>query len=230
MLEIKDVSFSYDKEQVLDNISATFYAQKIYGILGANGAGKTTLFRLIDGINVPSSGKIRFQYNSISSSQVAYLETENYFYPHMKGREYLDLLSHNNANFNISLWNNIFKLPLDEVIDTYSTGMQKKLALFGILSLDRPILLLDEPFNGLDLEAVEKFNRILEELKKTGKIVIVASHILQVLKTNCNEIKFLHQGKVQRTFERSDFNQIKEIIQETLLQDSESILRKIFNE
>jgi|AntRauTorcE11897_2_1112592.scaffolds.fasta_scaffold01651_6 ABC-2 type transport system ATP-binding protein len=228
MLEIKNINFSYGKKQVLDDVSISFPSGKVHGILGANGAGKTTLFQIIYGLLTPSSGKIIFPNKDFNTSQIGSLETEMHFYPYMKGEEYIDLLSDGNPEFNINLWNEVFKLPLNKLIDTYSTGMKKKLALLGIISLDKPIMLLDEPFNGLDLEAVENFNLILKELKKKNKIIVLTSHILQVLKTNCDQINFLNKGAIQQTFNKPEFGNIDEFIKSNITRHSESILQNIF--
>lgn len=229
MIKIKSVEFSYGNKQVLDQISVNFTSGEVHGILGVNGAGKTTLFRIIYGSLTPTNGTIRYQNKIVNTSQIGYLETENTFYPYMKGQEYIDLLSHDNDDFDPDTWNSIFKLPLKDLIDTYSTGMKKKLALLGILSLDRPIMLLDEPFNGLDLESAEYLNQILKELKKQNKIIVLTSHILQVLKDNCDRVSFLHTGKIQNTFDKEDFYRINDLIESTITQNSNKILYSLFN-
>ena len=229
MLKIKNIDFSYEKEQVLRDFSIELKAGNIHGILGANGAGKTTLFQIVYGLLTPSKGEIIFPDKSFDTSQLGYLETEPQFYPYMKGVEYIDLLSHGNSIFDMDLWNEIFKLPLNKLIDTYSTGMKKKLALLGIISQDKPIMLLDEPFNGLDLETVENLNLILKELKKENKIIVLTSHILEVLKINCDKISFLNKGSVQKTFSKSGFQDINTYIKSDITQHSESVIQSIFS-
>ncbi len=229
MLKIKNIDLSYEKEQVLRDFSIELKAGNIHGILGANGAGKTTLFQIVYGLLTPSKGEIIFPDKSFDTSQIGYLETEPQFYPYMKGVEYIDLLSHGNSIFDMDLWNEIFKLPLNKLIDTYSTGMKKKLALLGIISQDKPIMLLDEPFNGLDLETVENLNLILKELKKENKIIVLTSHILEVLKINCDKISFLNKGSVQKTFSKSGFQDINTYIKSDITQHSESVIQSIFS-
>jgi len=230
MLKIKNIDFSHGEEQVLRAFSLELKAGNIHGILGANGAGKTTLFQIIYGLLTPSKGEIIFPDKGFNPSQIGYLETEPRFYPYMKGAEYIDLLSHGNPTFNIDLWNKIFKLPLNKLIDAYSTGMKKKLALLGIISQDKPIMLLDEPFNGLDLETVENLNLILKELKKGNKIIVLTSHILEVLKINCDKISFLNKGSIRQTFSKPDFQNIDKYIKSDLTQQSESIIQSIFSQ
>ena len=230
MLKLKNINFSYGDNEVLSGISLELKKGNIYGVLGANGAGKTTLFQIIYGLLIPSKGEVIFPDKSFDASQIGYLETEPRFYPYMKGAEYIDLLSHGNPAFDVGTWNEIFKLPLNKLIDAYSTGMKKKLALLGIISQDKPTMLLDEPFNGLDLETVENLNLILKELKKENKIIVLTSHILEVLKLNCDKISFLHNGAVQQTFSKSDFQHIDEYIKSDITQHSEAIIRSIFSQ
>jgi ABC-2 type transport system ATP-binding protein len=202
-------------------------------MLGANGAGKTTLFQIIYGLLTPSKGEVIFPEKNFDTSNIGYLETEPRFYPYMKGEEYIDLLSHGNPTFDANLWNEIFKLPLNKLIDTYSTGMKKKLALLGIISQDKPIMLLDEPFNGLDLETVGNLNLILKELKKKNKIIVLTSHILEVLKINwlcsSDKISFLNKGSIQQTFSKPDFQNIDKYIKSNITQHSELVIHNIFS-
>ena len=230
MLKIKNISFSYGDEQVLFDVSLELKPGHIHGVLGANGAGKTTLFQIVYGLLTPSKGKIILPDKSFDTSQIGYLETEPRFYPYMMGTEYIDLLSHGNPAFDLDLWNEIFKLPLNKLIDTYSTGMKKKLALLGIISQDKPAMLLDEPFNGLDLETVENLNLILKELKKENRIIVLTSHILEVLKINCDKISFLNKGTVRKTFSKPDFQDINGYIKSDITQYSESIIQNIFSQ
>lgn len=230
MLKIKNINFSYGDEQVLHNVSLELKAGNIHGVLGGNGAGKTTLFYIIYGLLTPSTGEVIFPDNRFGTSQIGYLETEPSFYPYMKGAEYMDLLSHGNPLFDVAQWNRVFKLLLHKQIDIYSTGMKKKLALLGLISQDKPIMLLDEPFNGLDLETVENLNLILAELKKKNKIIVITSHILEVLKINCEKISFLNHGSVQQTFSKPDFQNITEYIKTNITQHSNSVIQNIFNQ
>jgi ABC-2 type transport system ATP-binding protein len=99
----------------------------------------------------------------------------------------------------------LFLLPLDQVIDQYSTGMKKKLALLGVLKQDKPILILDEPFNGLDMETCRIIHLIILQLKEKGKTIIVTSHILETLTNLCDYIHLLEGGKVIKSIERKNF-------------------------
>ena len=154
------------------------------------------------------SGEIIFNEKPIERSSIAYLESAHYFYPHLIGMDYLELFKSNNKNFNIELWNNLMKLPLEDLISSYSSGMKKKLALMGIIALNRPVLLLDEPFNTLDLESVELLKKIIPSLKEEGKIIIVTSHILETLTEICNEIHYLIDGKIISSYTPTNFEKL----------------------
>lgn len=205
MLEIKHLTFAYGEHVVLDDLDLQVQTGSIHGILGVNGAGKTSLFKCLYGLQSPQAGTILRERVPLNFRQIAFLETSNYFYSYITGREYLQLCAATSGNFSISDWNRIFKLPMDHLVDTYSTGMKKQLAFLGILAQERPILILDEPFNGLDLESNEKLSIIIQELRKKGKTILIASHILETLTRNCDRISHLSDGRIRTTYEAVDF-------------------------
>lgn len=208
MLILQEVGHSYGEQRVLDSISLEIAAGEIHGILGMNGAGKTTLFRCLYGQLQPQRGDCRWMGEPTSHRNIAFLETENYFYPYIKGIEYLKLLSQK-TQFDIEGWNRIFQLPLDRLVDNYSTGMKKKLAFLGVLALQRPILLLDEPFNGIDIESNEKIRQILLRLQESGKTIILSSHIIPSLTDLCDNISYLSEGRLQQTYTKPQFGELE---------------------
>ena len=209
MLEFKNIKLSYGTKEVLKGLNLQIQSGDIHGILGMNGAGKTTLFRSIYGFLKPVSGSFYFNENILLQKQIAFLETENYFYAFMKGREYLELLSDKEKSFDIDAWNALFELPLQQFTDAYSTGMKKKLAFLGVLALQRPIFILDEPFNGVDIESNEKISLILERLKAQGKTIIISSHIIQSLTKICDKISYLNNGVIERTYGKAEFPELE---------------------
>lgn len=204
MLKINQLQINYGQKTVLKQVQFQVEAGEIVGILGMNGAGKTTLFRAIYGHLIPVKGQVLWQQQSIATSDISFLETTNYFYPFLRGEEYLRLLHPNNELD--TRYQKIFNLPLNDLIETYSTGMKKSLAFWGNLLLDRPILILDEPFNGVDLERVEHFHFLIQQLQESGKIILISSHILETLTRICNRILFLSDGEIRRTYEQSSFD------------------------
>jgi len=213
MLSISNLTTSYEKNVVHEGLDLTLEEKKIHGIMGINGAGKTTLLNVIYGLKSPDSGAITWKGNPMLPPLIGYLDTNNYFYSRITAWEYLRLFQIKNPGFDIEEWNKIFELPLHDLIDTYSSGMQKKLALLGILGLDRPILMLDEPFNNLDIETNHILKNILKMIAESGKTIIVTSHILESLTVLCDKIHHLGNRVIIKTYEQSQFGDIeKEIL------------------
>jgi ABC-2 type transport system ATP-binding protein len=209
MIKINNLSVSFSEKQVLKDISVNFLPSKIYGIVGLNGAGKTTFFNTLGGLIKPNKGTITWNEKAITHKEIAYLETVNFFYSRITGGEYLDIFEQTNADFNVEILQQYLKLPLDELIEKYSTGMKKKLALLGILKQNRSIFILDEPFNGLDLETNKVLEIIIAQLKEKRKTILVSSHIIDPLLKVCDEILFLENGVFTRTFKKDDFHKIE---------------------
>lgn len=211
MLTINNLSLSFKEKQVLKNLNLTIETGQINGIIGLNGSGKTTLLNSICQNLQPQHGTILWKNEPVHSQQIAYLETNNFFYERMTGGEYLRFFQQKEKVFDIEQWNFFFQLPLNKFVTSYSTGMKKKLAFLGILSLNRDILILDEPFNGLDLETNEIIKQIILQLNQNGKTIIVTSHILETLTTICSEIHYLNDGHIQETFRPNTYNQLSKV-------------------
>jgi ABC-2 type transport system ATP-binding protein len=137
MITIENLSFSYGKSPVINSLNWQLEAGYIHGLVGLNGSGKTTLFNLIAGWLKPVKGIITIGNLPLNRNQTALMETNPQFYPMITGQEYLDVFILKNPDFKTEAWNKVFKLPLKEVVDNYSTGMKKRLDLMGILALNR---------------------------------------------------------------------------------------------
>jgi ABC-type multidrug transport system, ATPase component len=215
MISIKDLSISYDgKSKVLDLLNLSLDRNNIHGIVGLNGAGKTTLLNSIYGLTKKDSGEICYDSRSISKKDISYLVTENFFYSNITAREYLSLFR--NPLFDVDKWNELFSLPLDNIIDSYSTGMKKKLALLGILKQDKSIMILDEPFNGLDIETCRVIRSILLRLKDRGKTIIITSHIIETLTNLCDFIHYLENGRIKYSKYKLDFAEFERKLFESI--------------
>lgn len=205
ILTLTNLSFSYGSKLVLNNLNLSIDHATIHGILGDNGAGKTTLFNIIfDNTNV-NKNHIQFRQDIIK--EISYLETDTFLYSYMTGFEYLKLITQFNKQ-EVFKWNEIFELPLKEYVHTYSTGMKKKLNLLGILLLNKKLIILDEPFNGLDLKTCEVINYIIQRLKKLGKTIILSSHILETVINNADKISFLENGSIHKTYAKDEFEDL----------------------
>jgi len=212
LLEIDKLHFSYGKHEVLSEVAFTIPKGELHGLVGVNGSGKTTLLRLIAGLITPLSGSITWENRSIEVNDIIYMESSLFFYPNMTGRDYIDFFSACNKDFRLETWNEVFQLPLDDFIDTYSAGMQRKLSIMGVLAINRPLLLLDEPFNTLDLESVELLKKLLLVLKEKGKTILMTSHVLETLTGICDTIHYLDKGAIRSSYSTVMFDQLKEEI------------------
>lgn len=212
MITIENLCFSYGKSPVIKSLNWQLEPGCIHGLVGLNGSGKTTLFNLIAGWLKPTKGIITIGDLPLNRNQTALMETNPQFYPMITGQEYLDVFILKNPDFIIEAWNKVFKLPLKEVVDNYSTGMKKRLDLMGILALNREILILDEPFNGLDFEAVRLVQQILPSLTAKGKTIIISSHIPESLTTICNSISLISNGEIEFKLDQSQFDRLNEMI------------------
>jgi ABC-2 type transport system ATP-binding protein len=208
----------------LDELNIEFPPGKIHGILGMNGAGKSTFFNSICGLKSIDSGECLYEGEWVNSDHIAYMQTHTYFYPYMQGIEYLNLIGGSNPNFDPHHWNKVFELPLNQLIENYSTGMKKKLVFMGVLAQDKPIFILDEPFNGVDIESNEKIIQILEFLLKKGKTILLSSHIIHSLTDCCNNVSYLKNGKFVHTYFKDEFNELQQLVKELVSQDVADVL------
>ena len=226
MINIQNLTFSFSNHNVLDGISIDFQLNQVYGIIGLNGAGKTTFFNVLSTALVAQTGTIKFNGNTVTNKEIAYLETVNYFYSRITGNEYLKIFKQTNPNFNLNSLQEFLKLPLNDLIETYSTGMKKKLALLGVLKQDKQIFLLDEPFNGLDIETNKILELIIIALLEKGKTIFVSSHILDPLLIVCNQIHYLENGKFIKSFDKDDFHSIEEQLFNKLKEEAWTVISR----
>jgi ABC-2 type transport system ATP-binding protein len=212
MISIENLKVSYRDNHVLNDLNLNIPSASIHGLVGLNGSGKTTLLNAIFGLKEKQAGSVTYHSAPISKEKIAYLESTNYFYPLISGKEYLKMFQTQNANFDIEKWNELFELPLNKLVEDYSTGMKKKLAFIGVICLNREILILDEPFNGIDIETVQRLKAVLIQLKEKGKTIIITSHILESLLSICDLLSYLNNGVIQFTKEKNDFDTVEKEI------------------
>jgi ABC-2 type transport system ATP-binding protein len=213
MISIQSVSKKFGSNQVLDSINLTLQPGKVYGLMGENGAGKSTLFRCMAGLE--SHDGLVIADAEPFKNHLGFLETDPFFFSKMTGREYIQLLMNargkkGEVNGQHQLEErNIFDLPLDQYAVNYSTGMKKKLALQAILLQDNHYYILDEPFNGVDIQSNILITEIILHLKGLGKTLIISSHIFSTLRETCDEIYLLERGKITKTIFPKDYNQLE---------------------
>lgn len=208
MIKIENLSKFYGVKQALNAINLEFEKGKVYGIVGENGAGKTTLFKCISGIE-SYRGNITSDFKKLKD-HLGLLQTEPYFFSKITGKEYIQLLA-NARQIKLSTIENknIFDLPLKQYASTYSTGMKKKLALTAILLQGNDVFILDEPFNGVDIQSNLIITEIIKELKKLEKTVLISSHIFSTLAETCDEIYLMKNGEIIQQVAQIDFNKLE---------------------
>lgn len=213
MIKIEKLSKFYGKKQVLNSIDLEFKKGKVYGIVGENGAGKTTLFRCISGLE-NFKGNISSDYAKLKD-HLGLLLTEPYFFSKITGKEYIQLLANARQTELTNIEDkNIFDLPLNQYASTYSTGMKKKLALTAILLQENNVFILDEPFNGIDIQSNLIITEIIKRFKKLEKTVIISSHIFSTLANTCDEIFLMKNGKILKKVDQDDFNILEKEMKE----------------
>lgn len=210
MIKVKELRKTFGKKKVFTNITATFLPGNVYGIVGANAAGKTTFFRCIAGLE-SYEGLVETASSVPLKDQLGYLVSEQYFLPKITGEEHVTLLTEarNKKVADIQRYN-IFDLPLQEYVSTYSTGMKKKLAIMSVLLQGNNYFIFDEPYNGLDLQSSMLLTAVILKLKELDKIVLISSHIFSTLTDTCDEILLLEGGVIAQHVLRDDFPKLEE--------------------
>ncbi len=226
MISIENVSVKYGEQNILNNLSVQLEQNCIHGIVGLNGAGKTTLLNSIFGLKKIETGKIIYNQEKISKKLICYVMAEEFFYAGITGNEYLNLFG-DIVDSNVKYINEIFKLPLNEEICKYSTGMKKKLSLLSMLKQDKPIIILDEPFNGLDIESCRALRSILLRLKTIGKTIIITSHIIESLTGVCDSIHYLANGRISKSVSSCNFDAFLKEIFDKIEDENRMLIEKI---
>lgn len=210
MIEIKNVTKKYGDKKALDNVSFNVEDGDIFAFIGHNGAGKTTLIKSIVGIHDFDEGDILIDGISIKDNPVeckklmAFVPDNPETYEHMKAIDYINFIcdmyevDKGIRKKNIEKYSKIFGIEdkLNDTIDSFSHGMKQKVVLISALAHDPKILIMDEPFVGLDPKAVFDIKEILNEMVKENKIVFYSTHILDVAEKLCSRVAIIKKGKL----------------------------------
>lgn len=210
MIEIKNYSKSYSGKKVVDNISFAVNDGEIFGFIGHNGAGKTTTIKSIVGILDFEEGDILINGTSIKKDpmkckcEIAYVPDNPDIYDNLKGIEYLNFIA-DIFEMSKELRLNKFKKYADmfgmtkylgDEIATYSHGMKQKLVMIASLIHDPKVIVLDEPFVGLDPKAVYDLKMVMKELCQNGTTVFFSTHILDVAEKLCDRVAIIKAGEI----------------------------------
>lgn len=204
-LIVKNVNKSFGDKHVVDNISFSLEEPGVFGLLGTNGAGKTTTIRMILGIIKKDSGEITWNGKAVTRGNVnfGYLPEERGLYP--KSTIYDQLVYFANlkgldkraADKSVKMW--LDKLNLMEYINSpaekLSKGNQQKVQFITSMLHDPDLIVLDEPFSGLDPVNTEILSKIMKDLVKSGKYIIMSSHQMSVIEEFCSDLVILNRGK-----------------------------------
>ena len=212
MLEIKNLTKTYKGgKTAVDDLSLTVRAGDIYGFIGHNGAGKTTTIKAVVGIHDFDKGEIRVDGKDVRTQSLAckkamaYIPDNPDIYEYLTGIQYLNFLA------------DIYQVPgkareerirreaedfgiysvLGDLVSTYSHGMRQKLALTGALIHEPKLLVLDEPFVGLDPEASLLLKRKMHAFCEKGSAIFFSTHVLEVAEKLCNRIAVISAGKLK---------------------------------
>jgi ABC-2 type transport system ATP-binding protein len=212
MLQLRRVSKRFSASLVVDEVTFTAHASEITGYLGPNGSGKSTTIKMIAGLIEPTGGEILFKDVPIHrdpiawKQQIGYVPEEPHLYSHLSALEYLvmvgqlrDLPSDDTVKRVEGLLH-LLGLHLRDVryvpLSSYSKGMRQKVLLVAALLHDPDLVLLDEPFSGLDVGAALILRGLIQELARRGKVVLFSSHELDTVERVSSRIVILHHGKV----------------------------------
>jgi ABC-2 type transport system ATP-binding protein len=210
MLELRRVSKHFSGIAAVDDVSFTAHPGEVTGYLGPNGSGKSTTMKMITGLIEMTFGHIHFQGKPIQEDligykrRMGYVPEEPYLYNHLSGAEYLTM---------VAQLRNLPARPSAECIDGllrllslyddrhasisgYSKGMRQKILIAAALMHNPELVLLDEPFSGLDVGSALVLRSLIRELANRGKVVLFSSHELDTVERICSRVVILHRGKL----------------------------------
>lgn len=210
MIEIKNYSKSYNGKKAVNNISLIVNDGEIFAFIGHNGAGKTTTIKSMSGILDFEEGEILINEKSIKKEpleckkQIAYIPDNPDIYDSMKGIDFLNFIadifsvSKEDRETKIKKYSELFEIEnnLGDVISSYSHGMKQKLTIISALIHDPRVLILDEPFVGLDPKAVFDLKEIFKEMCSKGVTIFFSTHILDVAEKLCNRVAIIKNGEI----------------------------------
>ncbi len=216
MISIRNVSKSYDgKVKVLDNVSFDIKDGEIFAFIGHNGAGKTTMIKSIIGILDFDSGDIIINNYSIKSEpikckkEMAYVPDNPDLYENMRAIDFINFVC---DMYDVSNRDNIIKyakmFEIDDKlyndISSFSHGMKQKVALIAALAHNPNVIIMDEPFVGLDPKAVYDVKEIMKKMAHEGKIIFFSTHILDVAEKLCDRVAIIKDGKIVKIGKMKD--------------------------
>ena len=219
MIEIKNVSKTYNgKKKVLNNVSFKIESGEIFAFIGHNGAGKTTMIKSIMGILDFEEGDILIDNKSIKEEPLeckrimAYVPDNPDLYENMKAIDFINFICdmyevpENIRKDNTTKYAKMFEIEdkLNDDISSFSHGMKQKVALIAALAHNPKVLIMDEPFVGLDPKAVYDMKEIMRDMAKDGKTIFFSTHILDVAEKLCDRVAIIKDGTIVKVGKMKD--------------------------
>ena len=238
MIEIKQVSKSFEKIEAVKEIDLTIRSQNIFGMLGTNGAGKSTLLRMMAGILKPQQGEIVIDGQNVWDNpdvkkRCFYISDDQFFFPNATAKDMATFYGRYYMQFDYTRFDemmNKFGLDGARKIQTYSKGMKKQLSILIGLCANVSYLFCDETFDGLDPVMRQGIKSIFaKEIDERELTPIIASHNLRELEDICDHIGLLHRGGVLLSKELADLKCNMHIVQCVFPEDSKVSLYKLFH-
>lgn len=210
LLEIKNLTKRYGYKVAVDNLTLTVESGDIYGFIGHNGAGKSTCIKAVCGIHSFEAGDILIDGKSLKTSPteckkiVAYIPDNPDIYGYLTGRQYVKFVAdmfrvdaEKRKNL-LNKYSRMFEMEsvLDDLVSSYSHGMRQKLVIISSLIHSPKLLVMDEPFVGLDPSATFLMKEVLTEICKDGGAIFFSTHVLDVAEKICNKIAIIKDGKL----------------------------------
>ncbi len=203
-IKIKDLSKKFNNDVVFSNLNIEFESGKIYGIVGRNGSGKSVLLKMIAGLYLEDSGEILFNninYNKEKKfpENVGIVIESPAFISDLTGFDNLKLLASLQKKINDEQILNVMKIvnleqDKDKKYGKYSLGMKQKLSLTQAFMENPNIILLDEPFNGIDRQSVVKIKDYLKKMRNNDKLIIITTHISDDIENFADKVLYLEDG------------------------------------
>lgn len=225
MIKVKELSKSYGKKEILKGISTEIPTGQCLAILGPNGAGKSTFLKTLALILKPSKGEILIDGQIVNKDisnlkmKIGLISHSSFLYPELTAYENLEFYGqlYNVEGLDDKILNSLkkvgLKLVFNDPVYTFSRGMLQRLAIARALIHNPEIILLDEPFTGLDQQGITILEEVIKELKSQGKTIIMVTHSFEQAMDNVDRVIIINKGKIVGDYMKQEIkaNNLKEI-------------------